>query len=929
MTKMMKGGEAMIKKSISFLLVVVLLMSVIPTVGMAAEEPEFYYELSVNGNDTVEVSTGDVITVSLVLSRTDADEPYTMFAMQDEIRYDSTFFKLVEDSEILYNGVINNDISVGGEFREYYMNYVSMTGGKQWKPTTRVGSFQLEVIATGGMTTITNEDFAVSLPDGSRSYVCDANSLTVIISTECIVRFVTNGGSKIDNIEAIYGEKISRPADPTRPGKEFVGWYKDIQLSQPWDFDNDVVTGNMSLYAKWKDVEVPPTYYSLSFNTNDGVMSYDPSGEYVAGTEIVLPVVTREGYVFTGWDDGEKLYAAGDKYTVNSTIMLVAHWEAIPAKMVTFSLFANGGQIIDDPSGEYPMGTEITLPEATREGFIFTGWGDGINTFAAGDKIKLEKSIVSLTAQFEKIPEKKVTVTLDGAGGEIDNDISGEVIVGSEIVLPTPTREGYIFKGWSDGKEIIEAGATITVAENLTLEAVWEKIPMEKVNLTLNANGGTINNNPSGEYPKGSEVILPEANREGFVFKGWNDGTTVHVAGTTITLAASVSMTAEWESAPAEKVTLKLDLNGGKLSWDPSGELAKGTVLKLPAPTREGFVFNGWKLGKVVYAAGDEITLNESMTFKASWNKATVETEKVTYTLDLNGGTLVWDPSGEYPIGTVVKLPTPYRAGYVFDYWECNDKIYAATMEITLNEALSFKAVWVKEKDEIVWKPDYNIDSLITDKHVNYVVGYPDGTILPKKNITRAEVAVIFYRLLSEDFLAKYQATSNNFLDVKDGMWHNKAISTLSNAGILTGYPDGNFYPNKNITRAELAAIIDRFAEAKGGEASFSDVAGHWAYENIATAEVNGWITGYPDGTFQPNKAITRAETFAVVNRLLGRFVNDVNSLLPGMNEFIDNMNTSAWYYFDVQEATNNHDYTRNEDGKYEKWTKLLENIVY
>ncbi|MBR5490624.1 MAG: InlB B-repeat-containing protein [Oscillospiraceae bacterium] len=846
----------MMKKYISFLLVLILMLSAFPMSSFAAKgEPEFNFELSIDGKDTKEVVPGEIITVSLHLNRIDANTPYTMYAMQDEIRYDSNFFRLVEGSAVMADGINYTDISILGGYREFYMNYLSYSNGKQWEARKFVGSFKLEVIADSGVSTITNEDYMVSYESGMEFYPSEANFLTVVVSTDCTVRFATNGGTKVDDVRAIYGEKLSRPADPTRDGKVFAGWYKDVQLTQPWDFDKDTVKGNMTLYAKWKDAELPPTYYTLSFNTNNGVLSFDPSGRYVAGTEIVLPNVTSAGFIFTGWDDGNKIYSAGDKFIINSTVTLVAHWKAATPEMVAITFNGGGGVIANDPSGEYKVGTEL--------------------------------------------------------------------------VLPTATREGYTFKGWNDGKNILDAGISFVVGESITFEAVWEKLPEEKVNLTLNPNGGTVKKNPSGEYAPGSEVILPAAEREGFVFKGWNDGTNVHVAGTAITLTSDVSMTAVWESGPVDKVTLKLDLNGGKLSWDPSGEHAKGTVLKLPEPNREGFVFKGWKLGKVVYAAGDEVTLNESMTFKASWEKASISAEKVTYTLDLDGGTLAWDPSGEYPIGTVVKLPDPYRAGYVLDYWECNGKIYAATMEITLNSSMSFKAIWKEAADEPVWKPSYNIDSLITDKHINYVVGYSDGTILPKNNITRAEVAVIFYRLLSEDFLAKYESTNNNYLDVKDGMWHNKAISTLSNAGILTGYPDGNFYPNKNITRAELAAIIDRFAVAEGGESSFSDVAGHWAYDNIATAEVNGWITGYPDGTFQPNKAITRAETFAVVNRLLGRYVNSFNCLLPGMNQFIDNMNTSAWYYFDVQEATNNHDYTRLEDGKYERWTKLLENIVY
>lgn len=219
----------------------------------AAGDPVLSYELSIDGLDVKEAEPGDIVTVTLFIQRTDADAPYTMYAMQSEIRYDSAFFELVEDSAYLYDGINSTDISVGGGFREFYMNFVSLSGGVQWQARTRVGSFQLRVIGTEGVSTITNEDFLVSRPDGNGGYPCDSNELTVILTTDCTVRFETNGGTEIDPVSAIYGELLTRPEDPTREGKHLVGWYKDIHLTEPWDFENDTVKGNMTLYAKWAD----------------------------------------------------------------------------------------------------------------------------------------------------------------------------------------------------------------------------------------------------------------------------------------------------------------------------------------------------------------------------------------------------------------------------------------------------------------------------------------------------------------------------------------------------------------------------------------------------------------------------------------------------------------------------------------------------
>ena len=242
------------KRTICFLLTLFLFLPVLLLPVSAAEgNPEFRYELSVDGKDTVEVNTGDIITVTLYLHRSDAQETYTMHAMQSEIRYDSTFLELVPGSELLSNGIESTDIAMVDHHREFYMNFVAFSAGETWEPKTRIGSFQLKVTGESGVTKITNEDFLVSLKDGSGSYKCQANELTVILSTDCTVKFETNGGTPIEPVQAIYGETIARPEDPVREGKVLVGWFKDIHLNEEWNFETDTVAGNMTLYAKWAD----------------------------------------------------------------------------------------------------------------------------------------------------------------------------------------------------------------------------------------------------------------------------------------------------------------------------------------------------------------------------------------------------------------------------------------------------------------------------------------------------------------------------------------------------------------------------------------------------------------------------------------------------------------------------------------------------
>lgn len=272
--------KALQKVCLAFMMFAFILLS--PLFSVTAEAAEdaktFAFELSVDGKANKEVETGDIITVVLRLKRSDKSEDYTMYAMQDEIRYDSRFFELVEGSAVLSNGINSTDIAMVDQNREFYMNYLSMNGGETWKADTMVGSFQLKVIGTSGVATISNEDYIVSKKDGSESYVCEAQDVTVIISTECVVNFQTSGGSEIVDIKAQFGEKLTRPEDPTRDGYVFAGWYKDIHLTEKWDFEKDTIQGNMSLYAKWTEVSEDNVEGDVTTDT------YNPTEENAALT---------------------------------------------------------------------------------------------------------------------------------------------------------------------------------------------------------------------------------------------------------------------------------------------------------------------------------------------------------------------------------------------------------------------------------------------------------------------------------------------------------------------------------------------------------------------------------------------------------------------------------------------------------------------
>ena len=207
--------------------------------------------------------------------------------------------------------------------------------------------------------------------------------------------------------------------------------------------------------------------------------------------------------------------------------------------------------------------------------------------------------------------------------------------------------------------------------------------------------------------------------------------------------------------------------------------------------------------------------------------------------------------------------------------------------------------------------------------HFAYIIGRTDGLVHPEANITRAEVAAVFFRLLTDESRAYYWAETNPYYDVYADDWCNNEISTLTRAGILKGRLDGNYDPTASITRAEFAVLCSRFFVEDDRGKTFSDIEGHWAQKEIESVCAKGFLQGYPGGTFRPNKPITRAELVTIMNRLLGRAPHK-DHLLPDMILWPDNMDTNAWYYADMQEATNSHLRSREEGAAYEEWEEIL-----
>ena len=348
---------------------------------------------------------------------------------------------------------------------------------------------------------------------------------------------------------------------------------------------------------------------------------------------------------------------------------------------------------------------------------------------------------------------------------------------------------------------------------------------------------------------------------------------------------------------------------------------------KAQEATHESYTFAGWFTDaacKLSYTDGT--VLNTDTILHGKWDKIATPpssgggggshgTKYYILHYESNGGTKYEDE--KYKKNTVVILDKiPKRVGYTFTGWYADQEL---TDKITKIKMTSDKTVYAG------WKATDVPETLNSDNHFAYIVGYEDGTVRPNANISRAEVAAIFFRLLKDDVRDDNLTANSVFTDVALGKWYNKSISTMAKIGIVKGRTANTFVPNAPITRAEFAAICSRFDRSNVEiKSDFNDISGHWAENEIRRAASLGWIQGYTDGSFKPDQNITRAEAASMINRMLHRLPETVDDLLDGMIQWPDNQ-PSDWYYINMQEATNSHDFKQKGEIN-EHWTKLTEN---
>ena len=520
----------------------------------------------------------------------------------------------------------------------------------------------------------------------------------------------------------------------------------------------------------------------------------------------------------------------------------------------------------------------------------------------------------------------------------------------SEAAEYTPDRpEGipsdYVFKGWYFDQTLKApynfAGQTMP-AGNITVYAKWGP-PI--CNVKFMAYGEEVANYDDIPYGTSVSEKIPTVDLRGDDrFYGW----AYDVAGTQpfnvdTRITRDIVLYAQINDGKSYAVTY--DPNGGTGTVTDSNRYAQNKLAKvlssdgLIAP--EGKVFLGWNTkadgtGEMKYP-GSSVLVTGNITLYAVWGNKTPGTTLVYHAND-GSDRKIAEPYANNATVTLKGKDTFTRSGYTFSSWNTqadgkgtsfkpDDKVIVDNMESN-----DLYAIWTKNSGggggshkPTVTIPDDVPTGLNGDDHYAYIVGYPDSTVRPQNGITRAEVATIFFRLLTDETRNANSTKSNSYSDVAAGAWYNHAVSTLSAMGIVKGDSQGKFNPNAPITRAEFAAIAARFDDKANTTAvDFSDIASHWAKNEISAAANNGWINGYTDGTFRPNNKITRAEAMTLVNRVLKRLPETAEDLHNDMIKWSDNSDTSAWYYLAVQEATNSHYYDLKEN-KHEKWSKLRE----
>lgn len=753
------------------------------------------------------------------------------------------------------------------------------------------------------------------------------------------------------------GKRYYQATAPTADGFEFDGWYKDSDCTQKFKEGGEDLTANTNLYGRWTRLGTK----TVTFKVQNGKWSDDSSADKTVTVDLRNGLGTLSPKdVPTGmtpvndhkapgaWDSHPNTNTDGISETENyvytytfpqlNSSTVTYHW--LSTENPASAVLPKQATVTENTS--YPV---ETVPDI--KGWTFSGWYD--NEACEGKRVDKEINIKDQNIDlYGKWTHNPCTVTFradyEGAErGYLDANKQtvvltytvpyGSTLRKERISLPTPVpgeATYYFFKDW-DLDNLFYTDPDVLdmpVRSNLTFVAQWWPI------VTFDANGGAWSSGETIEtmhYVKITDKVTAESTpvRNGYTFLGWytaaDGGVRANFEDTVYgpkTLYAHWAKNAAvtfrivngtWSGGAAEDKTVTVVLYP-QADGTASGTLDASYVpqIMLPAPGYEN-IAGGWEQTPNTDPNG--ITGDVTYVYRfGSTGGGSSSGHSTRYTLhyESNGGTAYKDE--RCSSGTKVTLDkTPTRESYTFTGWYSDKALTQKITSVTMNSDKTVYAGW-----EATGVPD----KLNGDDHFAYVIGYPDGKVHPEGNISRAETATIFFRLLKSDIRDGNLTADNEFSDVSDGQWHNKAISTMAKLGIVKGRRADRFDPDASITRAEFAAICARFSTRPvENSGSFSDISGHWAENEIERAAAFGWISGYPDGTFRPDARITRAEAMTMINRVLCRMPQSESDLLDSMVTWPDNK-PSDWHYLAVQEATNSHNFDRQGEVG-ESWTKL------
>lgn len=681
---------------------------------------------------------------------------------------------------------------------------------------------------------------------------------------------------------------------------------------------------------------------------NDVVGLYD---FYFAGDTFTLPAdPTREGYIFEGWsvkvlpaendadhldadgaDDAadETLLKAGDTYTITAGgVVFTAQWEARTDTPYTVEHYLENldGSYALDTTEPLKGTTDTTVTAAAKSYDNFTYDSTVPGTVASGNIAGDGSLVLKLfyTRNTYDYTVRHIKQLPDGTYDEANAEV--ETLSGKFEALAAVTAKDY---GSHYPTNDADTKQNIKIEKNLTIDVKYD---LDNHTLTFETNGGSAIAPVTVRH--GNAVARPaDPTKDKYTFIGWYvDPEFTEEYDFTTVLEADKTIYAKFEltSTPIGDIYVRYDVLHIKQLPDGSYDLANAEVEHLSAK-------KDTTVTAVVkdYRATHHINVNSTLSkltdtaiqpYPGADGKPVYTILSVYYDLDFH--TLTFDTMGGSRIdpvtvrhgNAVAKPKDPVNGGYIFDGWY-TDKTYRTPYNFAtvLTQDTTIYAKWF-----LIALPGVTIKKttpkLNTSDHFAYVQGYPDGTVKPTGNITRAETAAILFRLMDEGSRKTYYSTKSGFRDVATGSWYNTYVATLNNAGVITDSSNGYFRPNEAITRAELAAMLANFTETAGAANYFNDVsASYWAANAIAICAKLGWITGYPDGSFRPDRNVTRAELMAMINRATGRAPKSADAFLPGMKTWSDNT-ADKWYYLDVQEATNSHSYTVKDS---EKWTAL------